>query len=90
MEKVTVTEEVNDKSSDETLTTKKYVDGKLENVAAKFTVKGDTNGAGGKDYTLDKNNELNIKGAESPTGHRNISTTVDANSKAVTIELNKI
>lgn len=45
-------------SSKETLTTKEYVDGKLANVAANFTVKGDNNGAG---YELNKDNtELKI------------------------------
>ncbi|WP_210726410.1 YadA-like family protein [Histophilus somni] len=83
---VTVTGIVDDNSDGKTLTTKTYVDGKLANVAANFTVKGDDGGVG---YTLNKDNtELNIKGKQAPNTHQNIKTSVNSGSKAVNIELN--
>ncbi|WP_218637868.1 hypothetical protein, partial [Histophilus somni] len=83
-EKVTVTKDVEDTSPEMTLTTKKYVDGKLANVAAKFTVKGDTNGTDGKGYELNKDNtELNINGDA-----KNITTEVDKTAKKLTVSLN--
>ncbi|TDF37033.1 hypothetical protein E2R48_10050, partial [Histophilus somni] len=82
-EKVTVTKDVEDGSPEMTLTTKKYVDRKLANVAAKFTVKGDTNGIDGKGYELNKDNtELNIKGDD-----KNITTAVDKDAKKLTVSL---
>ncbi|OZN24086.1 hypothetical protein CFY87_10810, partial [Actinobacillus seminis] len=64
---------------------KEYVDGKLANVAAKFTVKGDS----GSEYQLNKDNtELNIKGKSEPNTHQNIKTEVNTGSREVTLSLN--
>ncbi|TEW26947.1 hypothetical protein E2R48_10120, partial [Histophilus somni] len=61
---------------------KKYLDKRLEKVAANFTVKGD-NSKAGEGYTLDKDhNELNING-----DNKNITTEVDKASKKVSIKL---
>ncbi|TDF37845.1 hypothetical protein E1290_07530 [Histophilus somni] len=66
---------------------KKYLDKRLANVAANFTVKGDDGGAG---YELNKKNtELNIKGKADSNKHQNITTAVDSKSKGVTLSLNK-
>ncbi|MFY1027995.1 YadA-like family protein [Actinobacillus seminis] len=78
---VTVTETTDENH----VVNKKYVDGKLANVAANFTVKGDS----GSGYTLDKTNtELNIKGKQENGSHKNITTAVDSGSKGVTLSLN--
>ncbi|WP_143432851.1 hypothetical protein, partial [Histophilus somni] len=62
---------------------KKYLDKRLEKVAANFTVKGD-NPKDGKGYTLDKeHNELNINGDS-----ENITTAV-VDNKGIKISLNK-
>ncbi|THA20701.1 hypothetical protein E5361_09795, partial [Histophilus somni] len=63
---------------------KKYLDKRLEKVAANFTVKGDNSGTDReKVYTLDKDhNELNING-----DNKNITTEVDKASKKVSIKL---
>ncbi|WP_249960958.1 YadA-like family protein [Histophilus somni] len=63
---------------------KKYLDKRLEKVAANFTVKGDNSGTDKeKVYTLDKDhNELNING-----DNKNITTEVDKASKKVSIKL---
>ncbi|MBB5152455.1 hypothetical protein HNR69_001925, partial [Histophilus somni] len=88
---VLITEEIpEDKSTDPKKNTydnyavnKKYLDKRLEKVAANFTVKGDSNGTDGKGYTLDKeHNELNINGDS-----KNITTEVDKASKKIGIKL---
>uniref|UniRef100_Q0I2J5 Autotransporter adhesin n=1 Tax=Histophilus somni (strain 129Pt) TaxID=205914 RepID=Q0I2J5_HISS1 len=88
---VLITEEIPENTSadpkkntyDNYAVNKKYLDKRLEKVAANFTVKGDSNGTDGKGYTLDKdNNELTIAGDS-----KNIETKVDKDSKKVSITL---
>ncbi|THA20699.1 adhesin, partial [Histophilus somni] len=70
------------KAYDNYAVNKKYLDKRLEKVAANFTVKGD-NSKAGEGYTLDKDhNELTIAGDS-----KNIETTVDKDSKKVSITL---
>ncbi|WP_075321876.1 YadA-like family protein [Histophilus somni] len=62
---------------------KKYLDKRLEKVAANFTVKGDNSKDNKEVYTLDKeHNELTIAGDS-----KNIDTKVDKNKQTVSITL---
>ncbi|WP_249960688.1 YadA-like family protein [Histophilus somni] len=77
---VTVSQELTDKSKDNVLTTKKYVDNKLANVASKFTVSGNE----GSQFEINKdNNKLSIKGE---TTNNNIKTKATS-SKEIEISL---
>ncbi|WP_249961356.1 YadA-like family protein [Histophilus somni] len=90
---VLITEEIPEDTSDSAkkntydnyAVNKKYLDKRLEKVAANFTVKGDNSGTDKeKVYTLDKDhNELNIN------GDSNITTAVDKDNKKLTVSLNK-
>ncbi|WP_406812310.1 YadA-like family protein [Histophilus somni] len=76
-------EELKKGNYDKHAVNKKYLDKRLEKVAANFTVKGD-NPKDGKSYTLDKeHNELNINGDS-----ENITTAV-VDDKGIKISLNK-
>ncbi|TDF36006.1 hypothetical protein E1290_09325, partial [Histophilus somni] len=76
-------EELKKGNYDKHAVNKKYLDKRLEKVAANFTVKGD-NPKDGKGYTLDKeHNELNINGDS-----ENITTAV-VDNKGIKISLNK-
>ncbi|WP_143432688.1 hypothetical protein, partial [Histophilus somni] len=75
-------EELKKGNYDKHAVNKKYLDKRLEKVAANFTVKGD-NPKAGEGYTLDKDhNELIIAGDS-----KNIETTVDKDHKKVSINL---
>uniref|UniRef100_Q0I1T5 Autotransporter adhesin n=2 Tax=Pasteurellaceae TaxID=712 RepID=Q0I1T5_HISS1 len=77
---VTVSQELTDTSKDNVLTTKKYVDNKLANVASKFTVSGNE----GSQFEINKdNNKLSIKGE---TTNNNIKTKATS-SKEIEISL---
>ncbi|WP_249963704.1 YadA-like family protein [Histophilus somni] len=77
-------EELKKGTYDKHAVNKAYLDKRLEKVAANFTVKGDNSSTdSNKVYTLDKDhNELTIAGDS-----KNIETTVDKDSKKVSINL---